>query len=233
MSKEMNEEVNEEIEQLKQKVLTFIEKSELNSVEVNDISEGLNSTGSKDFKKLVNAIAELEREGRIILTQQGRFKLKEAEPVMQGVFSGTDKGFGFVPIEEFEEDIFIPPHETNSALNGDLVTIEVTKEAVPWKGKGPVGRVLEVVERATKSLVGEFHAYTDDEVEERGLFGYVQTQNKKLPSMKLQITAKGIRPVEGSIVQVEVTKYPRSSEEICMELSCVQLDTKMNQVSRF
>ncbi|MFL2095140.1 ribonuclease R [Marinilactibacillus psychrotolerans] len=213
MSKEMNEEVNEEIEQLKQKVLTFIEKSELNSVEVNDISEGLNSTGSKDFKKLVNAIAELEREGRIILTQQGRFKLKEAEPVMQGVFSGTDKGFGFVPIEEFEEDIFIPPHETNSALNGDLVTIEVTKEAVPWKGKGPVGRVLEVVERATKSLVGEFHAYTDDEVEERGLFGYVQTQNKKLPSMKLQITAKGIRPVEGSIVQVEVTKYPRSSEE--------------------
>lgn len=213
MSREMNDEVNEEIEQLKQEIITFIEHSELSSVEVNDISEGLNSTGSKAFKKLVNAIAELEREGRIILTQQGRFKLKEAEPVMQGVFSGTDKGFGFVPLEEFEEDIFIPPHETNSALNGDLVTIEVTKEAVPWKGKGPVGRVLEVVERATKSLVGEFHAYTDDEVEKLGLFGYVKTQSKKLPSMKLQITAKGIRPVEGSIVQVEVTQYPRSSEE--------------------
>lgn len=213
MSKEKNDEVNEELGQMKKDILTFIEQSELTSVEVSDISEGLDRTGSKAFKKLVNAIAELEREGRIVLTQQGRFKLKEAEPVMQGVFSGTDKGFGFVPIEEFEEDIFIPPHETNSALNGDLVTIEVTKEAVPWKGKGPVGRVLEVVERATKTLVGEFHAYSDDEVEERDLFGYVLPQNKKLPSMTLQITAKGIRPVDGSIVQVEVTHYPRSSEE--------------------
>lgn len=213
MSREMNDEVNEELEQLKKDTLTFIEQSELTSLEVSDISEGLDRTGSKAFKKLVNAIAELEREGRIVLTQQGRFKLKEAEPVMQGVFSGTDKGFGFVPIEEFEEDIFIPPHETNSALNGDLVTIEVTKEAVPWKGKGPVGRVLEVVERATKSLVGEFHAYTDDEVEERDLFGYVLPRNKKLPNMTLQIMAKGIRPVDGSIVQVEVTQYSRSSDE--------------------
>lgn len=213
MSKEVNEEHNEENEQIKERILKFIEESELNSVEVNDISEGLESTGSKAFKKLVNAIAELEREGRIILTQQGRFKLREAEPVLQGVFSGTDKGFGFVPLDEFEQDIFIPPHDTNSALNGDLVTIEVTKEAVPWKGKAPVGKVLEVVERATKLLVGEFHAYSDDEVDELGLYGYVLPQDKKLPDITLKITAKGIRPVEGSIVQVEVTHYPRTQDE--------------------
>lgn len=209
----MSKELNEDMEQLKEKILNYIENHKENSVEVKAISEGVDSTGSKAFKKMINAIAELEREGRIVLTQEGRFKLKDAEPVMQGVFSGTDKGFGFVPIEEFDEDIFIPPHETNSALNGDLVTIEVTKEAVPWKGKGPVGRVLEVVERATTTLIGEFHAYSDDDVSDNGLFGYVKTQSKKIPSMKMQITDKGIRPVEGSIVQVEISKYPRSNDE--------------------
>ncbi|WP_208560656.1 ribonuclease R [Marinilactibacillus kalidii] len=213
MSKELSEEQKEALEQLKDRILQFVGEQEKPSVEVSDISQGLDSTGSKAFKKMINAIAELEREGRIVLTQDGKFKLRDAEPVMQGVFSGTDRGFGFVPLEEFEEDIFIPPSETNSALNGDLVTIEVTKEAIPWKGKGPVGKVLEVVERATTTLIGEFHAYTDDEVANSGLFGYIKTQSKKIPSMKMQITDKGIRPVEGSIVQAEILKYPRSSEE--------------------
>lgn len=209
----MNEETDEQLEQLKKEIITFIDSSELDSVEVNDISENLEYTGFDAFKKLVNAVAELEREGRIILTQQGRFKIKEAEPVLQGIFSATDRGFGFVSLEEYEEDIFIPPNKTGSALDGDLVAIEITEEAIPWQGKGPVGQITDVLERAAAHIVGEFHAYEEDEVEELDLFGFVTPKNKKFPDVLVQIEAKGIRPVDGSIVQVEITRYSRYQNE--------------------
>jgi ribonuclease R len=212
----MSEEVDEQFNQLKEEIVQFIENHERESVEVNEVSEALEYTGSKAFKVLVQAIAELEREGRIALTEHGQFKLKENEPVMQGIFSGTDRGFGFVTVEGYEEDIFIPPNHTNSALNGDVVAIEITEEAIPWQGKGPEGKVTDVLERNTTHVVGEFHAYNDDEVEELNLFGYMKPTNKKFPDVLVQIEAKGIRPVEGSIVQVELTRYSRYRDEDMM-----------------
>lgn len=212
----MTEEIDERFEQLKEEIFDYIDNNGKDSVEVNEISESLGYTGFKDFKELVNAIAELEREGRITLTQQGRFKTREAEPVLQGVFSGTDRGFGFVTIEGYDEDIFIPPTKTGSAMNGDTVIIEITEEAIPWQGKGPEGRVKEVVERFTKHVIGEFIPYEDDEVEETGLYGYIVPNIKKFPSVVVHIEAKGIRPVAGSIVQVEVTRYPRYQDEDMM-----------------
>lgn len=209
----MSEEIEE---QLKEKIINYIEEQPEDSVEVNDVSEALDYIGSEAFKTLVKAVAELEREGRIVLTKHGRFKLKEAESVLQGTFSGTDRGFGFVSVEEYEEDIFIPPNQTHSALNGDLVTVEITKEAIPWQGKGPEGEVTQVLERATTHVVGEFVPYEEDEVEEMGLYGYVVPTNQKFPNVSVHIEAKGIRPVAGSIVQVEITRYSRYLDEDMM-----------------
>lgn len=193
--------------ELKKQILAFMNEQDGQSVEVNEISEGLGRSGSNAFKELVQAIAELEREEKIVLLSSGKFKLKQASSAMQGRFSGNDRGFGFVTIEEYESDIFIPPTETNSALNGDLVKVEVTQEAMPWKDKGPAGKVVEIIERGTTVVFGEFKPYTDDEVKELGLYGFITPHNQKLPSVLVKIEAKGIRPVEGSIVQVELTEY--------------------------
>lgn len=212
----MSEEIDEQFNELKEQIIKYIEAHEQKSAEVNELSEALDYTGSKAFKTLVKAIAEIEREGKIVLTDNGRFKLKEAETVLQGPFSGTDKGFGFVSLEEYEEDIFIPPNQTGSALNGDLVAIEITEEAIPWKGKGPEGKVTKILERATTHVVGEFHAYDDEEVEDLNLYGYMKPTNKKFPDVLVQLEAKGIRPVEGSIIQAEITRYSRYRDEDMM-----------------
>lgn len=197
--------------ELKKQILTFMKENAEDAIEVNEISEGLNRSGSKAFTELVQAIAELEREDKLVLLQSGKFKLKEASTAMQGRFSGTDRGFGFVTIEEYESDIFIPPSETHSALNGDIVKVEVTQEAMPWKDKGPAGKVIEIIERGTTVVFGEFISYSDDEVAEMGLYGFITPHNQKLPNVLVQIEAKGIRPVEGSIVQVELTEYSDTS----------------------
>jgi ribonuclease R len=64
-------------------------------------------------------------------------------------------GFGFVArIDRQGEDVFVPPDEAAKALDGDLVRIEV----VPARGGRTAGRILEVVERRRRLLVGTYHA---------------------------------------------------------------------------
>jgi len=214
MSKEKDNDLKKEQErkELKRNILAFMQDQNEEALEVNEISEGLNRSGANAFKEVVKAIALLEREDKIVLLQSGKFRLKDDSTAMTGRFSGNDRGFGFVTIEEYEQDIFIPPTETKSALNGDIVKVKVTQEAMPSKDKGPAGKIIEIMERKTEHVFGEFHPYGDDEVKEKDLYGYVKPKNQKMPDLTVEIETKGIRPVEGSIVQVDITDYAHNGE---------------------
>ena len=94
---------------------------------------------------------------------------------MVGVFSRTQKGFGFVrpspaspaedgkrketPAEVGEvKDIFVPAKYTLDAASGDVVAVEVKHVRHPQAGTrlGPRGRVVEVLERQTRQFVGTY-----------------------------------------------------------------------------
>jgi ribonuclease R len=64
-------------------------------------------------------------------------------------------GFGFVArLDRKGDDVFVPPGEADKALDGDLVRLEI----VPARGGRTAGRILEVVERRRRLLVGTYHA---------------------------------------------------------------------------
>lgn len=193
---------------LKEKILSFMESNQSPTYDMNDLSTGLNTTAAEEFRDLVKAIAELEREHQIVLDDQGRFSLPKDSSFIEGVFQSSARGFGFVRVEEMEEDIFIPPNKTLYALNNDRVRVEITKKAEPWNKKGPEGAVLEVIERGTTNVVGLFTAYSPEEVLESPYYGYVEPQDKKLEGMTIFIAKNGIKPIDQAIVQVEIVYYP-------------------------
>lgn len=205
--------MTQENNKLKESVITYMEETGKDSYYVNDISDALGYNSADDFKEIVKVLAALERDKRVFLTNDGKFKLLEPEQTFIGKFSSSDRGFGFVDIPDFDKDIFIAPNNTNTALNGDTVRIDITKEAEPWKDKSAEGEILEVIERGVSTIVGEFHAYSDDEVEEFNLYGYVYPQERKLKRLIVQIGVDGIRPVEGQIVLVEITQFARYKDE--------------------
>ena len=88
------------IETIKEAVLVYMKNSEENTFEVKDISKGMDMEGFAEFKKLVTALADLEREGRVFLTKSGAFKQTKEQPVLTGKFRANDRGFGFVEMEE-------------------------------------------------------------------------------------------------------------------------------------
>ncbi len=127
-----------------------------------------------DVKRVLR---DLAREG-VLLKDGKRFAAPGARPVAKAAslapapgrrgggrsakgagLLGTLKkhrdGFGFVArLDRKGDDVFVPPDEAAKALDGDLVRIEV----VPARGGRTAGRILEVVERRRRLLVGTYHA---------------------------------------------------------------------------
>ena len=64
----------------------------------------------------------------------------------------TKKNYGFVDIEG-DEDVFIPPMFINNAIDGDKVVVEITSK----KGMKLEGRIVKIVDRKLKEMVGEFY----------------------------------------------------------------------------
>jgi ribonuclease R len=76
-----------------------------------------------------------------------------------GALLGTLKkhrdGYGFIArLDRKGEDVFLPPGDAARALDGDLIRFDV----VPSRGGRTAGRLLEVVERRRRLLIGTYHA---------------------------------------------------------------------------
>ncbi|MHC5268161.1 ribonuclease R [Enterococcus sp. LJL98] len=195
-------------ETIKTKVLHFMAESKKKSFSLEEIAGGLGLQKGIDFKELVQTVAILEKEKSVVFTKKGKVKLPPKQYFIEGTFRRNERGFGFVTIDPEEEDIYIPKEQTMMALEGDIVAIDITQPADPFQDKGAEGKVVEIKQRQLTQIVGEFTLFSDEEIRESDLYGVVKPKDKKLTGFKLFVAAEGIRPMDGSIVVVEVTHYP-------------------------
>ncbi|HKL80155.1 MAG TPA: ribonuclease R [Mobilitalea sp.] len=134
-------------------------------------------------------------QGIIQLDAQNRYK-KPGDDVKSGIFSGTQRGFGFVILEDEEQDIFIPENATNGAMHGDKVTITISEEQ---NGRRKEGTIVSVLERAKTEVVGTFQKSKN--------FGFVLPDNLKL-GRDIFIAKENTKgAVNGHKVVVKITNY--------------------------
>ncbi|MFJ7951306.1 ribonuclease R [Lysinibacillus sp. NPDC096418] len=183
---------------LQSRLLDFFGEEEYNPLTVGEIEEEFGFEDADEFKELVKILVRMEGQGLVVRSRSNRYGLPERMNLLRGKFIGHAKGFGFVtPDVEGMDDVFIPPHEVNGAINGDTVLIRVLKESF---GDRREGTITKVVERGQTKFVGTFQA-------NRG-FGFVVLDDKKLP-MDIFI-AKGdtLGAVDGHKVVVEIATWP-------------------------
>ncbi len=204
-------------ENLKEQIRRYIGGQEKKSFSAEEIAAGLKFQKSADYKALVQTIAAMEREGSLVFTKKGKIKLPEPQVLIEGVFRGNERGFGFVDYDTEEEDIYIPKGATGYAMDGDTVAVDITAAADPFGDKGPEGKVVEVRKRAITQLVGEFTLFSEEEIAETDLYGVVKPKDKKQAELKVMVAAEGIRPVDGAIVLVEITHYPEQGYATSLE----------------
>ena len=162
-----------------------------------------------NFSDIIKALSVLEHEKKIITDGKGQYQLAKENTVVEGEFKANDKGFGFVRLDdENAEDVFVSSDYTDYAVNGDRVRVKITAGGNPWNGKGPEGRIEEIVEHGLETLVGEFHPMTDEQVKKSHFIGYVLSNDKKLHRYRIYISENGITPQMGDMVKVSIKDYP-------------------------
>lgn len=120
-------------------------------------------------QELTQALDELLAEGKLQLSKRGRYS-KAEEKTVTGIFTSHAKGFGFVSVEDQEEDIYIGEEDTKGAFLGDTVQVALKGHAVG--GKSREGVIVEVLAHGIRSVVGTF--------EKSKNFGFVIPDNQRI-----------------------------------------------------
>jgi ribonuclease R len=86
----------------------------------------------------------------------GRYSWKKTpSDIVRGVLKVHPRGFGFLKADEpalYPQDIFIPKHLTQNAVDGDTVEVLVNNESI--SEKGPEGKVIAILSRGRTHLAG-------------------------------------------------------------------------------
>ena len=115
-----------------------------------------------------------------------------------GKFRANEKGFGFVAIDNREDEIFIAPKHINGSLNGDTVAIEIFNKRAT--DKSTEGRIIKVIKRDKKEVIGTFQKNKN--------FGFVVPDDRKI-NTDIFISKKHYgKAKDNQKVVVEITKYP-------------------------
>ncbi|WP_018659364.1 ribonuclease R [Allofustis seminis] len=196
------------MKKLKIKIIELLKKDPAKSLSVKDFSAILDMKAAKAFKKLVQALAELELERKIELLPDGSFALYGQPKIFTGIFRATDRGFGFVEVEDFEEDVFVNASGTLGAINGDTVEVEVIKEARVHENKSAEGRVVKIIAHDMQQIIGVFKSDDEKITSSTSFYGTVMPNDRKLQKNLVFLSKKGLHPVEGEVVLGDIIKYP-------------------------
>lgn len=114
-----------------------------------------------------------------------------------GTYISNQKGFGFVEIEELEDDIFVSEKDTLNAFHLDTVEVEIIKEK--HGDKRAEGKITAVLSHEITQVVGSF---------DKGKgFGFVIPDNKKIDVDIFIPKEKAMGAVTGHKVVCEITDY--------------------------
>ena len=189
--------------ELKAKILADLEENPTISLSAEKIARKLNMTDAEDFTPIVQSLAQLEREGKVEVTDSGEFKLVSQKQLITGVFHGNSKGFGFVAYDDSMPDIYVNPDHTKHALSGDEVQVKILRAGDPRSDQGPEGQVEEIIAHHYDHVVGEFKNLTMG-----NYIGEIILKDKKLSHLKFYVSDKGLHPQDGEIVTATIENYP-------------------------
>ena len=155
----------------------------------------------QDRPVLERILTELIGEGKIEITKRGKYQKSQVK-LLVGTFTSHPKGFGFVTIEDMDEDVFIPADKTLDAMHKDTVEIQVITGKAP--GKRAEGVVTKIVERGMKTVVGTYESSKS--------FGFVVSDDPKFSKDIFIPLERSKGAVAGHKVVVEITNYGKNGK---------------------
>lgn len=150
--------------------------------------------------QLEQILLDLQEEGKITLSKRGKYSKAEIKKTI-GTFSAHPKGFGFVTVEGWTDDIFIPAEYVNGAMHQDIVEIEISPINT---GRRKEGKIISIIERGMKQIVCTYEASEN--------FGFAVPDNTRFGKDIFIPKEKSKGAVSGHKVVVEITNYGKGGK---------------------
>ena len=155
----------------------------------------------RDLQEALNLLERLADEGLLQRLKGRRYRLARDAELLRGRVSVHRDGYGFVALEDKDrDDIFVPARYLGTVMDGDRVALRVVRSA--WRGRPgrPEGRIVEVLERAHREILGRY------EMRHRQALVVPSDPRLSLPVHLKEIPEKTVRP--GQVVRVRIDHYP-------------------------
>ena len=103
---------------------------------------------------LARRVAAMERDGEIMRNRRDAICVLAKLDLVRGRVQGHPDGFGFLVRDDGGPDLYLGPKEMRELLHGDRAVCRIA--GTDRRGR-PEGRVVEVLERGQKRVVGRLH----------------------------------------------------------------------------
>ena len=156
-----------------------------------------------DYAEFINILKSLVSEYKIIVNKKGKYSLADDKKYKKGIISINERGFAFVKCDNEEYEIYVAGKNTNTALNGDEVVVEIIEQEK--SGSHIEGKVVKILKRAKDTIVGIFEPSKN--------FGFVIPDDKKFGT-DIFISKKNFgNAKKREKVVVKITKYPEKDKK--------------------
>lgn len=180
---------------LRDRVIQALSASSRGPLKTKELARELN-VPNREYKSFRQLLRSMEQEGRIVQVRGRRYALTSKLDLVTGTLSLTRDGHGFVRPEDAGEDVYVPAHRLDTAMDGDRVVTRIERRP---HGRNREGSVIRILERARETIVGTLH--------QGRKVTYVRPLDSRLKQDVL-ISSDGEGDAgEGDVVVVRVTSY--------------------------
>ena len=172
------------------------------------------------LRKLTFTVLEdLVKNGFLRNSGHGVYQLNSDTNFVLGRLQMTARGAGFlVPENKNIDDVFISPNNTNQALDGNVVKVQITKTGTKRKE----GVVIDIVERERYQFVGS--------IEMHDKFAFFLPDNSKIGTDIFIQKDKLNGAKDGDKVLVKIIVWPKSADNPYGEVIEVLGNTNPNDI---
>ena len=189
------------MEEQEQKVLNLIKDKDYAPMKAKEIAMIMH-VPKNEYNTLLEILGKLEMELKIQKNRKNQYRPVE-QVYYDGIYRKNQKGFGFVKIEDQEDEIYIAKEDSKNALNGDRVLVEIIEEKN--KVKKAEGKVVKILKHEKDTIVGIFENHKS--------FGFVVPDDKNFGT-DIFISKKYFGKARNNHkVLVKIIKYPEKEKK--------------------
>ena len=189
------------MEEQELKVLELIRDKDYAPMKAKEIAM-IMKVPKSEYNELLRILGKLEMELKIKKNRKNQYRPVD-EIYYDGIYRKNQKGFGFVRIEDQEDEIYIAKENSLNALNGDRVLVKIEEEKN--KLKKAEGKVVKILKHEKDTIVGRFE-YNKN-------FGFVVPDDKNFGT-DIFISKKNCGKARNNHkVLVKIIKYPEKGKK--------------------